>query len=155
FFTHTLDFELVARAEAQGEEWERLEGVFGAHLRVARLRLGRETIELTQYLAPAGRPIPADSRSLDHWFQHIPIVTSDWDAACKRLGAARVRYVSSAPQTLPAWNPNAGGIRAFYFQDADAHNLEVIWYPAGKGDPRWQAHDRLFLGIDHTAIVVS
>src|SRR5205085_6933237 len=25
----------------------------------------------------------------------------------------------------------------------------------GKGDDRWQATDRLFLGIDHTAIVVS
>src|SRR5262249_31633361 len=35
-------------------------------------------------------------------------------------------------------------------------NLELIWYPPGKGDPRWQdARGRLFLGIDHTAIGVA
>ena len=27
--------------------------------------------------------------------------------------------------------------------------------PPGKGDPRWQERDRLFLGVDHTAIAVS
>lgn len=35
------------------------------------------------------------------------------------------------------------------------HNLEIIYFPPGKGDPRWQNKERLFLGIDHTAIVVS
>jgi len=50
----------------------------------------------------------------------------------------------------------AAGVRAFYFRDPDGHNLEVIYFPPGKGDPRWQKkNDRLFLGIDHTAIVVS
>jgi catechol 2,3-dioxygenase-like lactoylglutathione lyase family enzyme len=34
--------------------------------------------------------------------------------------------------------------------------LEIIWFPPDKGDPKWQAQaGRLFLGIDHTAIVVS
>jgi catechol 2,3-dioxygenase-like lactoylglutathione lyase family enzyme len=35
--------------------------------------------------------------------------------------------------------------------------LEVIWFPHGKGAPRWQERPRgaLFLGIDHTAIVVA
>ena len=27
-------------------------------------------------------------------------------------------------------------------------------FPRGKGDPRWQDRDRLFLGIDHSAIAV-
>src|SRR5207249_11847147 len=53
-------------------------------------------------------------------------------------------------------NPNAGGIRAFYFRDPDDHPLEILQFPAGKGDPKWQrAEGRLFLGIDHTAIVVA
>ena len=58
---------------------------------------------------------------------------------------------------MPDWNPSAGGIRAFYFRDPDRHVLEVIWFPAGKGAPRWQRHapTALFLGIDHTAIVVA
>ena len=36
------------------------------------------------------------------------------------------------------------------------HPLEILQFPTGKGDPRWHAASgRLFLGIDHTAIVVG
>ena len=46
--------------------------------------------------------------------------------------------------------------RSFYFRDPDNHNMELIYFPAGKGDPRWQQKgDALFLGIDHTAIAVA
>ncbi len=77
------------------------------------------------------------------------------DAAYARLRVNRVRHASSGPQRLPDWNPNAGGIEAFYFRDPDGHFLELIQFPRGKGDPRWQdAHGKLFLGIDHTAIAV-
>jgi catechol 2,3-dioxygenase-like lactoylglutathione lyase family enzyme len=67
-----------------------------------------------------------------------------------------VEYASSAPQRLPDWNKNAGGIKAFYFKDPDGHPLEILWFPPGKGDAKWhQPSDRLFLGIDHTAITVG
>lgn len=157
FFTGTLGFEKVSEHEVMGETYEQLEGVFGLRERVARLKLGTEVVELTEYLTPRGRPIPVDAKSNDRWFQHLALVVSDMDAAYAKLRAARVRHVSTGPQTLPDWNPNAGGIRAFYFQDPDGHNLEAIWYPPGKGNPRWQDHSsgKLFLGIDHTAIVVS
>jgi catechol 2,3-dioxygenase-like lactoylglutathione lyase family enzyme len=125
-------------------------------MRVARLRLGDEAIELTEYLAPAGRPAPADARANDRWFQHVAIVVRDMDAAYHRLRAHRVRHASPAPQRLPDWNRNAGGIEAFYFRDPDGHPLELIRFPAGKGDPRWhRAGEALFLGVDHTAIVVA
>jgi catechol 2,3-dioxygenase-like lactoylglutathione lyase family enzyme len=77
--------------------------------------------------------------------------------AYEHLRALHVRHGSPAPQRLPDWNPNAGGIEAFYFRDPDGHHLEVIHFPAGKGDPKWQHAEagRLFLGIDHTAIVVA
>jgi catechol 2,3-dioxygenase-like lactoylglutathione lyase family enzyme len=155
FFTGALEFERVAELEIAGEPFEKLHGVFGSRARVARLRLGSEEIELTEYLAPRGRRIPEGGKSYDQTFQHVAIVVSDMDAAYARLREHRVEHVSTGPQTLPDWNPNAGGIRAFYFHDPDGHALEVIWYPAGKGDPRWQRRDRLFLGIDHTAIVVD
>lgn len=156
FYTSVLTFEKVSEVERAGEEFERSAGVFGARCRVARLRLGEEYIELLQYLAPEGRPIPVDSRSNDRWFQHIAIVVSDMDQAYARLRQAKVRHVSAGPQTLPDWNPNAGGIAAFYFKDPDRHVLEVIEFPPGKGDPRWhEPTDKLFLGIDHTAIVVD
>lgn len=154
FFTRVLEFEKVSDLEVSGAEYERLDGVFGARARVARLRLGEEFLDLTEYLAPRGRPLPGDSRSHDRWFQHIAIIVSDMDRAYARLRDHHVVHASTGPQTLPAWNRAAGGIRAFYFKDPDGHPLEILQFPAGKGDWRWQRQDRLFLGIDHTAIVV-
>lgn len=155
FYTEVLDFEKLAEEELAGEEFERATGVFGARARRARLRLGREEFELTDYLAPASQPLPADSRSHDRWFQHIAIIVSDMDAAYARLRRHKAEHISSGPQLLPAWNRNAGGIAAFYFRDPDGHALEVLQFPPDKGEPRWQAKDRLFLGIDHTAIAVA
>ncbi|MDH3497551.1 MAG: VOC family protein [Gemmatimonadota bacterium] len=156
FFTHVLTFAKVSDVEVTGDTFDRLVGVFGTRARIVRLRLGDETVELTQFLAPGGRPIPMDARSNDRTFQHIAIVVRNIDSAYAHLRQHRVTHVSSGPQRLPDWNPNAGGISAFYFKDPDGHALEIIHFPAGKGDPRWQAPTaRLFLGIDHTAIVVG
>jgi catechol 2,3-dioxygenase-like lactoylglutathione lyase family enzyme len=156
FYTKVLTFEKVADREVAGDEYEHLLGVFGLRVRSVRLRLGEEHIELMQFLAPHGRPIPADSRSDDRWFQHIAIIVNDMSAAYARLRSFNVEYASSSPQRLPDWNPNAGGIEAFYFRDPDGHNLEVLAFPPDKGPAKWHAKDgRLFLGIDHTAIVVS
>jgi catechol 2,3-dioxygenase-like lactoylglutathione lyase family enzyme len=156
FYSQVLGFEKVSDIEVWGREYEQLEGVFGLRMRVVRMRLGDETIELTEYLTPKGRPMPSDSRSNDRWFQHIAIIVSDMDRAYARLREHRVQHASPAPQQLPDWNHEAGGIRAFYFKDPDGHFLEVLWFPEGKGDPKWHhATDRLFLGIDHTAIVVG
>jgi len=155
FFTEVLDFERLAETEVWGGPYERLQGVFGLRMRVARLRLGDEQVELTEYLAPRGRPIPPDAHSNDRSFQHIAIVVSDMEAAYRRLRQHRVAHASTGPQTLPPYLGAAGGIQAFYFKDLDGHALEVLAFPAGKGEARWQRHDRLFLGIDHTAIVVG
>jgi catechol 2,3-dioxygenase-like lactoylglutathione lyase family enzyme len=155
FYTGVLRFEPISEAEIAGAEHERLHGVFGMRARVARLRLGDETIELIDYLAPGGRGIPEDSRSNDLWFQHVAIVVSDMDSAYAHLRRHDVEHASSGPQRLPDWNPNAGGIEAFYFKDPDGHVLEVIHFPPGKGDPKWgRPTSALVLGIDHTAIVV-
>lgn len=156
FFTGVLGFERRGDpVEASGPEWERLTGVFGARGRAATVCLGEECLELVDFLAPEGDPFPAGSRSNDRWFQHVAIVVSDMASAYARLVEAGVEHISTEPQRLPDWNPNAGGIEAFYFRDGDGHALELIAYPPGKGDPRWQAKDRLFLGIDHTAIAVA
>jgi catechol 2,3-dioxygenase-like lactoylglutathione lyase family enzyme len=156
FYTRVLPFEQVGDVEVTGEPYERLLGVFGLRLRVARLRLGDEHVELVQFLAPRGRPIPPDSRSNDRWFQHVAIIVRDMDAAYAHLRRHRVAHASPGPQRLPDWNPSAGGIEAFYFRDPDGNPLEVLAFPPGKGEPRWHRPDGpLFLGIDHTAIVVA
>lgn len=97
-----------------------------------------------------------DSRSHDLWFQHIAIVVSDMDKGYQRLRQHRVKHVSTQPQIIPKSNPAAAGIRAFKFRDSDDHNLELLYFPPGKGDPRWQrTNKQLFSGIDHTAISIS
>jgi catechol 2,3-dioxygenase-like lactoylglutathione lyase family enzyme len=155
FYSGVLSFEKVSDVEVAGSGYEHLQGVFGLRIRVVRMRLGEECIELTEYLVPRGRPMPIDSRSHDRWFQHIALVVSDMDRAYQWLRQHKVEYASSGPQRLPEWNPSAAGIQAFYFKDPDGHPLEILQFPAGKGDPKWQHKtDRLFLGIDHTAIVV-
>jgi catechol 2,3-dioxygenase-like lactoylglutathione lyase family enzyme len=156
FYTKTLNFTKVSEFEADGERFEHLQGVFGLRMRTARLRLGDEFIELTEYLAPKGRPAPVDQRSNDRWFQHVAIIVSDMDRAYARLRQHKAQHASSGPQLLPEWNKKAGGIRAFYFRDPDGHALEVLSFPPDKGSPKWRRKSgELFLGIDHTAIVIS
>src|SRR5438067_2030753 len=147
FYT-ALTFQKVSDIEVLGEPYEHLEGVFGARMHIVRMKLGNEFVDLTEYLAPRGRPIPVDSRSNDLWFQHIAIVVRNMDQAFEKLRALRVQFVSTGPQTLPASLPAAAGIKAFYFRDPDQRNLEVIYFPPGKGDPRWQQKtDNLLLGL--------
>ncbi len=112
-FYSALTFQKVSDVEVFGEQFEHLEGVFGARMRIVRMQLGNEY-------------------------------------------ALKVQFVSTGPQTLPPSIKAAAGIKAFYFRDPDQHNLEIIYFPPGKGDPRWQEKtDKLFLGIDHTAIGIS
>ncbi len=155
FYTGVLPFAKVSDQEIAGDSFEHLEGVFPALARLVRLRLGAEEIVLTDYLAPEGRPIPPDMASNDLAFQHIAMIVSDMDRAYARLREHGVQHVSAGPQRLPDWNPAAGGIRAFYFRDPEGHVLEIQWFPPGKGEPRWQGKEALFLGIDHTAIGVG
>jgi catechol 2,3-dioxygenase-like lactoylglutathione lyase family enzyme len=156
FYSGILSFEKVSDVEVVGSAYEQLQGVFGLRMRVVRMRLGEEFLELTEFLAPRGRPIPVVSRGHDRWFQHIALVVSDMGRAYQWLRQHKVEHASSGPQRLPDWNPNAGGIQAFYFRDPDGHHLEILQFPPGKGNPKWQAKtDRLFLGIDHTAVVVG
>jgi catechol 2,3-dioxygenase-like lactoylglutathione lyase family enzyme len=155
FYTGVLSFSKISDVEVAGREYELLTGVFGVRMRIVRLRLGDETIELTEYLAPRGRPIPDDMRPNDHAFQHVAIIVSDMNQAYAHLRRFKVEHASTGPQRLPDWNPNAGGIRAFYFRDPDRHFLEILQFPPGKGLDKWHRSDRLFLGIDHTAIVVG
>jgi catechol 2,3-dioxygenase-like lactoylglutathione lyase family enzyme len=156
FYTRVLPFEIIDDYEVLGKPCEKLTGVFGARMRVVTLGIEQEQIQLTQFIAPpGGRPIPPDSRSNDLWFQHLAIVVSDMDMAYATLRGHNVRHVSTGPQTLPDYLTPVAGIRAFYYRDPEGHNLELIWFPEGKGAPRWQSKNRLFLGIDHTAIGIA
>lgn len=156
FYSEVLGFKKVSDTELYGAEYEALQGFFGLRMRIVRMQLGEEFIELTDYLTSGGRSIPEDAKSNDLAFQHIAIVVSDMDKAYRQIKKYNIEHVSTGPQTLPKSIPAAEGIKAFYFHDPDDHNLEIIYFPKGKGQPKWlQTNGKIFLGIDHTAIGVS
>lgn len=143
FFTQALDFRDLGERSMNGQA-------------VDTLQLGNERIKLVRYYSAAGASaIPSTARSNDRDFQHVAIIVSDMDRAWNQVERFNVRKVSTAPQVLPQWNRNAGGIAAVYFRDPEGHPLELLHFSAGKGAPQWHASSPLFLGIDHTAIAVT
>ena len=157
FFTKVLQFEKISDFRVVGAEYDKMQGVFNANMRIIHLKLGEQIVELTQYVSPpTGRPIPVPSYSNDAWFQHLAIVVDDMDAAYKILQDNNVRQISAHPITIPPSNPGAAGIKAIKFRDPEGHDLELIYFPRGKGNASWQKPtNRLFLGIDHTAMTVD
>jgi len=132
FFTHVLPFEKISESRGSGVEVEKLYALPGAQIRSATLRLGSETITLTEFTAPRGQAIPSDSRSYDRWFQHIAIVVRDMDAAYAVLAKARVRHVSTSPQTLPASNPTRAESRRFIFRIPKRTCWKLFGFPPEK-----------------------
>jgi catechol 2,3-dioxygenase-like lactoylglutathione lyase family enzyme len=156
FFAELLGFARGPRATIGPSPLDALFALSAVSAQSTVLRAGEQRLALVQFGRASGRRWPADSRSHDRWFQHLALVVSDIDRAHQQLREHGVEAITrGGPQTIPRENPAAGGVRAFYFRDPDGHPLELIWYPAGKGDSRWQRRaSRLVLGIDHTAISV-
>ena len=156
FYRDVLTFKQVSDVEVDGPEYDGLWGIFGVRARVVRLQLGEQQLELIEFLSPPDvRPIPVPSYSNDLWFQHFAIVVRDMETAWAQLRKHHVRQISPRPQTIPISNQAAAGIKAIKFRDPDGHNLELLWFPDGKGNPIWkQPGSQLFLGIDHTAMTV-
>ena len=166
FFASVLGFQRLGEAVVlEGGPYAQLVGLPGAHLKLLRLAIGAEVLELTEVLGlPAGirpgRPIPADSRSNDRWFKHGCLVVNDMAAALARLqpafAAGRITPISSAPQRLPDWNTAAAGIVAYKFRDPEGHPLELLQFPPDKGEARWHVGaPGPLLGVDHSAIGIA
>ena len=161
FYSTILSCVKINDREVTGQDIDQLYGLNDITLRLVTLQLGEQMMELIEFITPKGRPIPPNLRSLDRAFQHIAIVVSDMEKAYQQIEHYDGPYgilskTSNSPQTIPNWNRVAGGIQAFYFKDPDGHNLELIHFPEGKGKDEWhQPTSSLFLGIDHTAIVIA
>lgn len=163
FYTSHLGCRRQECLELEAGSYAELMGLPGSRLKLLRLQLGAEQLELLEVLElgaglRAGRSIPADSRSNDLWFQHICVVVADMAAAAgpvqSLIQQGQLQSISSAPQILPSWNQAAAGIQAFKFHDPEGHCLELLQFPPDKGEPRWHraAEGSPFLGIDHSAI---
>lgn len=166
FFVEALGFQRCNDARiVDAGPYTTLVGLPGARLKLLRLAIGSEVLELTEVLAQGqsarpGRPIPADSRSNDRWFQHGCLVVNDMAAALALLQPAfdtgRITPISAAPQRLPDWNTAAAGIVAYKFCDPDGHPLELLQFPPDKGEARWHLEaPGPFLGFDHSAIGIA
>ncbi len=158
FMQKTVNAQLVDNMEIDELEMAALMGISPKHLpvKIALLRIGHEKVQLMQFNHSVGREVPHDSKSNDLWFQHIAVAVQNMEKAYEVVSSEKVEHVSTFPQTLPEYIPAAHGISAFYFRDTDDHNLELIHFPKGKGNPKWQGEtEDLFLGIDHTAIGIS
>jgi catechol 2,3-dioxygenase-like lactoylglutathione lyase family enzyme len=153
FYRDGLGFETVERGEMAGDGFAHLVGLRDARAKTLTMRLGQEEVTFVQYKA-AGQPYPADSRSPDQWFQHFAIVVSDMDKAYATLRRVGFMPISDAgPVTLP---PSTGFVKAFKFRDPDGHPLELLYFPPGQGRKIWVGRsDRVFLGIDHSAVGVA
>src|SRR6476620_12610498 len=99
FYSEVLGFKKISDEEFTGSDYEQLENVFGLHIRIVRMQLGDEQIELTDYLTSGGRSIPEDAKANDLSFQHVAIVVSDMDKAYEQRRKYDVEFVSTQPQT--------------------------------------------------------
>lgn len=154
FYVEALGFDPVATEMRSDANFARLMGLEAAMAKVHVLRLGRQTLELLEF-SDRGLAYPAERASDDRLFQHLAIVVADMNAAYACLTARRdwEPITTPAPQLLPA---SSGGVRAFKFRDPEGHPLELLEFPP-KRQPRTASGSpgSPFLGIDHSAIVVS
>ena len=88
FYTMVLPFEKASESRSAPGAADELLGLSSTQLRIAELKLGDERITLSEHLTNKGRPIPQDSRSFDHWFQHIAIVVSDMGGSLRSKAEA-------------------------------------------------------------------
>lgn len=120
--------------------------------RLAAIDFEGEVIMLVAF-DPPGAPYPMPRASNDQWFEHVALVAGDIEAVWGRLEAAKSETITAGPPVLLP--PNTGGVTAFKFRDPEGHPLELISFPSGVGNPRWQQGASGIRGYDHTAVAVS
>ena len=155
FYTTVLDFAVETDDEVAGTAFEDLQGVFGARMRVVRLRLGEEYLQLTEYLARGGgrrRPTrAATTAGSSTW----PSSSATWTGPTPGSAASGCSTPPPARSCCrpPFRRPPASARSISRSRRPSARGAPV---PARQGRPQVaRARDRLFLGIDHTAIVVA
>lgn len=152
FYRDALGFEMVAQ-EPLPRNRAGSTAVRPQPPRRVLLALGAQRLGLAEF--PDATAYPATATSCDTCFQHCAIVVSDMQAAHRQVMAhGAVAITQGGPQRLP---PSTGSVTAFKFRDPDSHPLELIAFPPGTGDPRWQTATTKgpTLGIDHSAISVA
>ncbi|MEG6507608.1 VOC family protein [Methyloligella sp. 2.7D] len=153
FFRDALGLEAGPEQALGDPAWNALLGLAeGTTARGADISFGDETLKLVAF-DPPGAAYPSPRASNDQWFEHIALATGDIVPMWEKLERASPETITEgAPVLLP---PNTGSVTAFKFRDPEGHPLELLSFPKGVGDPRWQKGGAGIRGYDHTAISVT
>jgi catechol 2,3-dioxygenase-like lactoylglutathione lyase family enzyme len=126
FYRDLLGLRVAGTSENWGPEQERLNGVFGARLRITTLRAEHGPgVELLEYRTPRdGRPRPSDARSNDllHWQTDL-VADAPLAPLAERLFDARTAFVSPGTTELP--DASLGFRQAMLVSDPDGHALRI------------------------------
>jgi catechol 2,3-dioxygenase-like lactoylglutathione lyase family enzyme len=102
FYSGLLGMPVILDTEMRGEMLEREVAMTGAHLRFVLLATGGPThLELLQYLAPRGEPLPAGATPADTGAHHVALRVDDIHAAHEELRSANVEFTCE-PQEVDA-----------------------------------------------------
>jgi len=134
FYIEALGFQPVGTVAEDPE----LAGLLQVgQIRLLRLRLGSQEIELSQCFPPGLEHFREDANFVD--FQHIALLTPDIHAAYEKAITNGAEPISDdGPVELPA---TSGGVTAVKFRDPEGHPLEFLQNPSS--------------GYDHSAISVT
>jgi catechol 2,3-dioxygenase-like lactoylglutathione lyase family enzyme len=126
FYRDALGLTVAGESENHGPEQERLNNVFGAHLRITGLRAESGMgIEFLEYLSPRdGRPAPPDARANDIVHRQTQLVVRDAAGAARRLRADRYMLISADVVVLP--DTALGRRKGLLARDPDGHAVELI-----------------------------
>ena len=121
FYRDTIELHVAGTIDNYGIEQERLNNVFGAHLRTTALRASQGPgIELLEYLTPhSGQPMPADTQSNDLWNWQIQLSTHGTRAVNGILRSRHYGLVSNTVVELP--DDSLGFSKGFMARDPDGH----------------------------------
>ena len=128
FYRDRLGMPVALDTEMHGPMLEQEVAMPGAHLRFVLLETGGETqLELLQYRAPEGAPVPADAKPADTGAHHVALLVDDIHAAHAQLTRAGVRF------TWPPQQVDAGAFEGHwtaYCYDPDGLIVELWQLPS-------------------------
>jgi len=119
FYRDLIGFKVVRVLEASpGEDLGKITAMAGARARIAHLELGEAMLELFEYRAPRGRPIPPDRRQADHGWIHMGLKSDDVPGDYERLGRIGVEFLGEPVQFR-------AGVWVVYFHGPDGEVCEL------------------------------
>ena len=121
FYRDILGLELLFTRESSGEALSKGIGVENAHLKIAMFRVGKDFLELIEYVTPK-----CDSKGLrpcDIGNMHVAFHVTDIEELGRRL--QKYGYHFNAPPRNITEGPMKGWVWA-YLKDLDGAQLELV-----------------------------